>query len=106
MDQTQKLELAQKRAEAKIGFYIHAAIFIAVNLLLVAINLATDPKTIWFIWPLIGWGLGLLGHGLLVYNPPQDSDFKQNLIAKELEKLDKAQKPVPLWKEDVHDHNS
>jgi len=101
----QKLKLAQERAEAKIGFYIHAAIFIAVNLLLATINLVSDPGTLWFVWPLIGWGMGLLGHAYLVFNPPENSDFKQKLVKKELEKLEKVQKPERVWKEDTHDQS-
>lgn len=34
-------------------------IFIAVNLLLIAINLLTNPTHLWFIYPLLGWGIPL-----------------------------------------------
>ncbi len=34
-------------------------IFIAVNLLLIAINLSTNPEHLWFIYPLLGWGIPL-----------------------------------------------
>ena len=49
------------------GFRIHLIVYAAVNLLLLAINLFTDRAHLWFYWPLIGWGLGLMGHALLVY---------------------------------------
>lgn len=49
------------------GFRIHLIVYGAVNLLLLAINLATDRSHLWFYWPLIGWGLFLLGHAFLVY---------------------------------------
>jgi 2TM domain len=47
---------------ANTGFRIHAAVFIAVNLLLVitwAMNGAGYP---WFVYPLMGWGIGLVAH--------------------------------------------
>lgn len=50
-----------------LGFKIHAAVYVGVNLLLIAINLLTDPQTLWFVWPLFGWGLGLLGHAAAAY---------------------------------------
>jgi len=35
--------------------------FVAVNLLLIAIWAATGAGYFWPIWPLLGWGLGLIG---------------------------------------------
>jgi len=35
--------------------------FIAVNLVLIAIWAATGAGYFWPIWPLLGWGLGLIG---------------------------------------------
>jgi len=48
------------------GFVIHFAVYVAVNLLLIMINIFTDPNTLWFYWPMLGWGLGLLGHAFAV----------------------------------------
>ena len=50
-----------------IGFKIHFAAYVLVNLLLIAINLLTTPNTLWFYWPLIGWGIGILAHGASIY---------------------------------------
>lgn len=44
------------------GFKIHFVIYVAVNALLIVINLVTTPGTYWFYWPLLGWGLGVAGH--------------------------------------------
>jgi len=33
--------------------------YLLVNLLLIMINLITNPNTIWFIYPLLGWGIPL-----------------------------------------------
>jgi hypothetical protein len=35
--------------------------FLAVNLVLIAIWAATGAGYFWPIWPLLGWGLGLMG---------------------------------------------
>ena len=44
------------------GFVIHFAAYLAVNALLIVINLVTTPGKYWFYWPLLGWGLGIAGH--------------------------------------------
>ena len=44
------------------GFVIHFAAYVAVNALLIVINLVTTPGKYWFYWPLLGWGLGIVGH--------------------------------------------
>lgn len=64
--QAQKSD-ARARAEAKYGFYKHLAVFAAVNLLLLAINLFTSPGYLWSIWPLLGWGIAIVFHALQVY---------------------------------------
>ena len=64
---TRDYEKARGRAEAKYGFFIHVVVFTAVMLLLVVINLITSPGTIWFIWPLLGWGLAIALHVMRVF---------------------------------------
>lgn len=58
---------AKRRAEAKYGFFVHVAVYAAVMLLLLIINLLTSPSALWFVWPLIGWGLAVALHGLRVF---------------------------------------
>ncbi len=58
---------AKKVAGAKIGFYIHLTAYVAVNALLVAINLATSTEHLWFKWPLLGWGVGVLVHAIVTF---------------------------------------
>ena len=60
-------EQAQERIEELRGFYSHLASFVGVNLFLVMINLTTSPGTWWFIYPLGGWGIGLLCHAFSVF---------------------------------------
>ncbi|MGE0801371.1 MAG: sensor histidine kinase [Lautropia sp.] len=59
---------ARKRVRALRGFYRHLAIYLVVNTLLVAINLLTPSSRPWSWFPLIGWGTGLLAHGLAVWS--------------------------------------
>jgi hypothetical protein len=77
---------AKNRAEAKYGFYIHLAVYILVNALLVTINLSTSPETKWFIWPLGGWGIGILFHALGVFVLSGKTSLKDKLLEREMRK--------------------
>lgn len=57
--------LARKRAAAKLGWYIHATVYIAVNLLLATLSAASGHH--WAMFPALGWGVGLAIHGAVVF---------------------------------------
>ena len=57
--------LARKRAGAKLGWYLHACVYVLVNLFLA--YLSSRHSTHWAIFPALGWGLGLLIHGAAVW---------------------------------------
>jgi hypothetical protein len=62
-DEARDRILARRRA----GFFSHLWAFIGVQLFLLALNLLTSPQYLWFLFPLLGWGLGLFfaaRHGL------------------------------------------
>ena len=59
--------LARRRARAKLGWFTHAAVYVAVNLGLIAASLYNGRA--WAIYPLLGWGVGLLAHGVSVWAP-------------------------------------
>ena len=49
------------------GVAVHLFAYLAVNALLIGVNLIQTPDNLWFIWPLLGWGLGLAAHAFLAY---------------------------------------
>ena len=59
---------AVKRVEDIKGFYGNLSAYIVVNTGLIILNLVTSPDQIWFIWPLLGWGIGVAFHGMRVFN--------------------------------------
>ncbi len=50
------------------GFFIHVFVFVAVNALLIVVNLIATPGRYWFYWPLLAWALVLAAHGYLVFH--------------------------------------
>ena len=75
-----------KRVDQKLGFYVHLATYVLVNCLLIAIDLMTSPGTYWFIWPLIGWGIGVLVHGLSIFVFGDGLAIRQRMIEAEMKK--------------------
>jgi len=49
------------------GFFFHFSAYVLVNAILIAVNLLLTPQKLWFFWPLLGWGIGILAHGLATY---------------------------------------
>jgi fatty acid desaturase len=63
-----KLLAARRQVAAIKGFYIHLFIYACVMAGLLVINLLTRPPW-WMHWPLMGWGIGVIGHAIAVYAP-------------------------------------
>jgi predicted membrane channel-forming protein YqfA (hemolysin III family) len=53
--------------ERKRGFLIHLFVYLAVNALLIVVNLLTRPHYYWFLIPLVGWGLLLATHAYATF---------------------------------------
>jgi hypothetical protein len=53
-------------SSTRSGFLAHLISYLTVNIGLLLVNLLTAPESVWAIWPLLGWGLGVLKHGLYV----------------------------------------
>ncbi|WP_422824085.1 2TM domain-containing protein [Xenorhabdus entomophaga] len=70
------------RARRKIEFGLHLTIYIIVNVALAIINLF-NFETIWFIYPLLGWLLGLLIHALITFTGWPSLIWKK-MLAREL----------------------
>lgn len=86
MENQEAYQRAKNRVKAKYGFYIHLSIYIAVSILLIIINLSTSSEYLWFKWPLMGWGIGVLFHALGVFFFPGKSVITEQMIEKEMKK--------------------
>jgi hypothetical protein len=90
--QSQDLDrIARKRAGAKMGWYIHAFVFIAVNLLLAVLSASSGRH--WAVFPFFGWGLGLAVHGFVVFVVTGGSGLHDRLVARERERLSLQRDP-------------
>lgn len=83
--------LAQKRAGAKMGWYIHATVYVCINGFFVLRGLMLDGVRPWNIYPAMGWGLGLALHFLSVFVLGKGSGLRESLVQRERERLQREQ---------------
>jgi transcriptional regulator with XRE-family HTH domain len=60
--------LAFRHVRKMRGLYSHMATYAVVMAALTAFNLIVTPRHIWFVFPMLGWGIGLLSHAVSVLN--------------------------------------
>lgn len=94
MTELEEYQKARDRVQEIKGFYAHAAMYLLANAALVALNLATLHKNdgiIWFIWPVIGWGVVLAVHAISVFGIGRflGKDWEQRRIQQELDRRQK-----------------
>lgn len=77
--------LAQRRAKAKMGWYAHASVYLLVNLLLVTLSASSGRH--WAVFPALGWGLGLLVHGVSVFLLAGGSDLHARMVQAERNRI-------------------
>lgn len=78
--------LARRRVGIKTGFYTHALVYVLVNLGLLAINTYSGGPR-WFVFPLLGWGLGLAIHGIVTFVSLHGDGWRSRMIENEMAKL-------------------
>ena len=77
---------ARRRVGLKMGFYIHALVYVLVNLGLFAISMLSSNGR-WHIWPLLGWGLGLSIHGIVTFVSLRGEGLRERMLKSEIEHL-------------------
>lgn len=87
--------LARRRAGAKLGWYVHALVYVVVNLLIFAISQYGFGHRPWSVFPLLGWGVGLALHGISVFVLGAGSGFRERLVQRERDRLQREQDRAP-----------
>jgi len=77
--------LARRRAGMRMGWMIHATVFVAVNLLLGLLSLLSGRY--WAVFPFFGWGIGLAIHGAVVLLALPGGGLMERMVKRERERL-------------------
>ena len=96
-NEEERYQKAKKRVEEIKGFYGNLTAYIVVNIFFVVINLMTSPDHLWFYWPMLGWGIGVVFHGLRVFNymPFLGKDWEERKMK---EYMDEDERRKNEWK--------
>lgn len=88
---------AKKRVNEIKGFYGNLTAYIFVNIGFLVLNLLTSPNHLWFYWPMLGWGIGVVIHGMKVFNylPFLDKEWEEKKIKEFMEKEEETKN---TWK--------
>ena len=83
----ERYQKAKKQVQEVKGFYSHLASYIVVLIVIVYINLKYTPEILWFIWSMLGWGIGLIFHAMKVFNffPFFNKDWESRKIKQFME---------------------
>lgn len=86
MENTQAYQKAKKKVQARLGFKSHLAVYLAVNAILISVNLINSPDNLWFVWPLMGWGIAIFRHAMATFVFNKESGVTERMIRKEMDK--------------------
>jgi hypothetical protein len=76
---------AIKRLKKRRDFHAHLLVYVLVNAFIVAIWALTNVHGFfWPIFPLLGWGIGVVMNAWDVYHP---EEFDEDQIRREMERL-------------------
>lgn len=88
MDDQEIERLARRRANAKVGWYTHATVYVLVNLLLYALFWSHGRS--WATFPAMAWGVGLAIHGFTVFFAGRNGTMYESILQREREAIRRA----------------
>ncbi len=70
MDDFARAAFREREARAVLRrrhFLVHLAVWAVTNLFLVVVWAVTGGGFLWWVFPLFGWGIGVVAHGVSAY---------------------------------------
>lgn len=89
MSEKEIYEQAVKHVKEKKDFFIHLLTYIVVNTSIFLVWMISGGGYPWFIWPLFGWGIGLIFHFLSVWVFERQTNWERREIDREVQRLKK-----------------
>jgi hypothetical protein len=80
--------VATRRVKARRELISHVAMYLVTNVALLGIWAATGAGYPWFVWPLLGWGIGVGFHAMnFALGLDRDTVTDTRAIDREIERL-------------------
>lgn len=83
-------QIARRRVGAKLGWYVHATLYVLVNLMVFAMSRYGFGSRPWSVFPLLGWGIGVVLHGISVFVLGSGAGLRERMVQKERERLQRV----------------
>ncbi|HIB48443.1 MAG TPA: histidine kinase [Flavobacteriaceae bacterium] len=85
-----RLERAKEYVEKLKGFYVHGTIYLIFVPVFIYLNVRSGTSFPWAIFPIVGWGLGVMGHASEVFewNPFFNKKWEERKIRELMDKED------------------
>jgi vacuolar-type H+-ATPase subunit I/STV1 len=75
---------AVRRLRVRAGFWSHLLMFLTVNTVIVVIWAVTSGGFFWPVFPIVGWGIGLIANAWDTFGPDLVSEER---IRREIERM-------------------
>ena len=92
MNRDTQYRIARKRVKRKRGFYRHFSSFIVVGFFFFMLNILTDPRDMWFFFPMLPWSVGLAFHFLGVFVWGKQDEWEEREIEKEMRRIESRER--------------
>ncbi|MEW6554636.1 MAG: 2TM domain-containing protein [Actinomycetota bacterium] len=84
-------EIAERRVKQKLELWWHLGSYVIVNVFLIIIWAITGAGYPWFVWVMIGWGIGVAFHLMHYFMDVHGESRRQRMIQKEMDRLQRRQ---------------
>ena len=96
---------ARRRVRRIKKFYSHFTMWLVFSVIFIFLNLTNGGPEFWAIFPIMGWGIGVLFHAISVFGlPGLGHDWEDRLIERELERIDREEE-IREWREEQQEEN-
>jgi hypothetical protein len=85
--QDEKLAIAKQTVKGKLDFIRHFVVYAIVTATLAIINNVTWRGFQWWLWPALGWGVGVFAHFLTAF-VLQGGGLESKLVEREMKKME------------------
>lgn len=93
----EEVKKARKQVKKKKEFYQHLMTFVTSMAGLIILNMLTEPTHLWFVYPLMGWGMAIIFHYVDVFGVPGfgmlDKNWEERELENELQRMRENEMP-------------
>lgn len=99
---------ARKKVDEKKAFFKHLFTWLIFSVFFLILNFSSPANTFWAIYPIAGWGLGVLLQAVKIYGfPGLGKDWERKQLEEELERIEREEqlKSRYLYLKEKQEHN-